>query len=488
MAFQEFKDQSVIKDGGNGQAPDLDYIFHPRSIAFAGISSNSFGPGAMLMGSVIASGFQGDVYAVHPRGGEVMGRTCYATLMDIPGPVDHVVVIIPARYTPQFVDDCVAKGVKTVAFFTAGFSETGEEEGKRLEREIIQKARSGGVRLIGPNCMGIYCPSSGLSINPGMPTESGPLGFICQSGGNTLHGVSQGAARGVYFSKAVSYGNACDINEVDLLNYFAEDPDTKIITAYIEGSKQGQSFSTALRNAAQSKPVIVLKGGRTEAGAATAASHTGSLACSLRVWSALLRQSGVIEVNTLEEMIDATLPFLCENPPKGPHAGVIGIGGGASVIAADECIQGGLSVPRFPKERREMLKECNTDAGNIFNNPIDTQSFMIGVDEFYKTVRIVADWEGIDFLLLQVAFEEVMVETGMTSMFIQTMIDAAKASEKPTVVALHSATSAKGWQAIHEGKQKCMDAGIPIFYSVKSASNAVSRYLRYQAHRNNGAY
>ena len=485
MAFMDGQDNGGDRDGSKGRAMALEGIFRPRSVAFAGVSGDSFNSGSMLMGAVVDSGFKGEVYPVHPRGGDVMGYKCYTNIKEIPGPVDHVVVCIPARYTRQLVEDCVAKGVKSIAFFTAGFSETGAEDGKKLEAELVSIAREGGVRLIGPNCMGIYCPSSGLAIQMGMPKESGPVGYVCQSGGNTVHGVAEANSRGVCFSKAVSYGNACDVNETDLFEYFTHDPETEIIAAYVEGIRQGERFVKALREATQAKPVIILKGGRTDAGAATAASHTGSLACSSSVWKGLIEQTGAIQVESLEEMTDCILPFLYMKPPKGLNTAIIGIGGGASVIAADDCYSAGLKVPSLPAEMREELKELTTEAGNIFNNPIDTQSFMVGVEEFSKTVRIVADWDGIDLLIVHIAHESLMMEMGMTRTFVNVAIDTLKKIGKPTAVALYGASSPKGWATIFEEQQQCMDAGFPVFYSVKTAANAISKYLRYHQSRNN---
>ncbi len=204
-------------------------------------------------------GLKGHVYPVHPKESEVGGLKCYPSVKDIPGPVDYVFGVIPARFTPQFMEDCVVKVVKVVSFFTAGFSESGEAKGKKLEAEIVQIARRGGIRVIGPNCVGIYCPSAGLSFCADFSRKSGSLSLLCQSGGNTCYLVRAFTTRGVYINKAVSYGNACDINETDLLEYFTHDPETRIITAYIEGVKDGKRFLRVLREAAQAKPVIILK-------------------------------------------------------------------------------------------------------------------------------------------------------------------------------------------------------------------------------------
>ena len=192
--------------------------------------------------------------------------------------------------------DCVDKGVKAVSFWTTGFSEVGGE-GTSLEANMVEIARKGGIRILCPNCVGIhYCPKAKISCFEDFPKESGAVGFFCQSGGNCIQLVNIASNRGARFSKVVGYGNACDLNESDFLDYFAQDPDTKIITGYIEEIKDGKHFIAALAKATKAKPVILVKAGHTEAGARGAASHTGSLAGSEAAWNAIFKQLGVIRV------------------------------------------------------------------------------------------------------------------------------------------------------------------------------------------------
>ena len=443
--------------------------------------------GGMLLRALIDCGFKGNIYPLHLKDEELMGLKCYKNVKDIPGPVDYMVVSIPARFTPQLMEDCAAKGVKVATFFAAGFSETGEEEGKRLEAEIARIARRSGMRIIGPNCMGIYCPATGLSFISDLPQQSGPLGFLSQSGGNTMYGIRAAAARGAYFSKAVSYGNACDINESNLLEYFTYDTETKIIAAYIEGVKDGERFFKTLKEATRVKPVIILKGGHTETGAATAASHTGSLASSREVWEAVITQTGAIQVYSIDEMVDAILPFVYMSPPKGRNVGIVGLGGGASVLAADDCASAGLSVPRLPEEIKLKLKKINTEAGNIFNNPVDTQSLIIGVEQFSQTAKTVLNWEGVDILILHVDFELMGAPLAISGEFgreyIKLMIDISKGSSKPVAIVLHSAGLAETSQVILEGQKLCREAKIALFPSFRRAANAISKFIDYHSKR-----
>src|SRR4030043_219720 len=271
---------------------NLDFVFNPKSVAVTGISP-SRGYDAMAetyLRALVECKFKCPIYVINPKGGEFRGRKLYPSVKDIPDSLDYVICCIPAPAVPQLIRDCATKGVKTVQFFTSGFGENGTEEGRRLEAEVCELARQGGIRLIGPNCMGVYCPKVGLSFAPDYPTESGPVSFMCQSGGNAIYFTRYAAQRGVRFSKLISFGNAADINENELMEYLTADPETEIIAAYIEGFKDGRRFSQAVRRAAHEKPVIIMKGGRTGAGARAVASHTGAMAGSAKIWGGAWRR------------------------------------------------------------------------------------------------------------------------------------------------------------------------------------------------------
>lgn len=260
----------------------LDFLFHPNSIAVVGVSTDTtrLASGQVFLRALIDAGFKGKIYAVSRERGEIFGFKIHPGINNIPDRVDYVISAIPAQDTPQLIIDCADKGVKAIHMFTAGFSEIADEEGEQLQSQIATMARQRGIPIIGPNCMGLYCPKTGLAFHPDMPKESGPIGFISQSGGNAILAVREAGSRGVYFSKVISYGNACDLNESDFLEYLTHDPETRIIAAYIEGVKDGARFIEALKQATKVKPVIVYKGGITESGTRAVASHTGVIAGS----------------------------------------------------------------------------------------------------------------------------------------------------------------------------------------------------------------
>ena len=284
----------------------LEEILHPRSIAVVG-ASGSGGRGGGFVTPLQELGYQGKIYPVNPKYSEIMGMKAYPSVKDIPGPVDYVISSIPASQVLDMIDDCSQKGVKCVHLFTARFSETGRKDAAELEQEILRQARKGGIRLIGPNCMGVYYPAEGLSFFGGMPKESGSVGAACQSGQAVHEIVDLAAQRGVRFSKAISYGNALDFNECDYLDYFAQDPETEIVLMYVEGVRDGRRFFDTLSRTAATKPVIILKGGRGKSGTRVVASHTASLAGSMEIWETLVAQAGAIPVKNFDEMVDVAV-------------------------------------------------------------------------------------------------------------------------------------------------------------------------------------
>jgi len=495
--------------GSPDGSPPLDYIFHPRSIAIAGLSNNParwFIKDSFLT-PLVRGGYNGNIYLVHPDGGEVDGFPVHRNLKEIPGPVDHVVSCIPAGQTPGLVEECGHKGVKTVQFYTAGYAETGEPDRIDLQDRLLQIARQGGVRLIGPNCMGIYCPMEGVGFCADFPRETGPIGLVCQSGGNADYMIRYAAARGLRFSKAVSYGNACDINECDLLEYLADDPETGVIAAYIEGTRDGRRLARVLARAAAAKPLVVLKGGFTEGGGRATASHTGSLAGSEAVWDGLLRQVGAIRVYSVEEMVDVLVALVRMVPPQGLNACTVGNGGGASVMATDELEAAGLRMPPLPPNVREGIKELIDLAGSMLRNPIDAGPLLSAtggpmllaldgrpLDEFIwefatgasderwvRFNRILGDWTELDMAIFHFAFDIGPTHMNETIALVAggALLLAARLCSLPKAVVLHSLADDNGWQATEKIRQICVDMGFPLFLSMRGAAGAIRKLVDY---------
>jgi acyl-CoA synthetase (NDP forming) len=464
---------------------DLSGIFDPKSVAVVGVSSKGPGPqfgGADFVDALLSCGFKGNIYPINPKGGEVLGLKVYPSLRDISGPVDYVICCIAAPQVPQLVEDCAAKSVKGIQIYTGGFSESGTEEGKRLEQEIAALVSQNGIRVIGPNCVGIYCPRTGLAFLPDFPSDTGPVAIISQSGGNSFYIVREGAKRGIRFSKVISYGNACDVNESDLLEFLADDKDTKLIGAYVEGVKDGRRFVRVLEEAAKAKPVIVLKGGIGEAGARAVASHTGALVGSDEAWDGLLRQLGAIRAYSLEELIDMAVTFYYLPSVLGRKVSVVGGGGGSSVLSTDDCTNAGLIVPRFPVAIQDKLKGYmeKGSIGVILSNPVDLSDQGWGaLDDCIKTIL---GYEGIDLAILQfgagsIPRSDVLKAIGAS--FVDTLVEISRESTKPVVIVVHSLISDDSWWVATEVERRCGEVGIPFYHSLRNAARAISRFLDY---------
>jgi acyl-CoA synthetase (NDP forming) len=337
--------------------------------------------------------------------------------------------------------------------------------------------------------MGVYCPKSGLSFAPDYSTESGPVAFICQSGGNAIYFIRHAAQRGVRFSKVVSFGNAADIDENDLLEYLTTDTETKIIAGYIEGLKEGRRFGEVLRRAAAAKPVIMMKGGCTEAGARAAASHTGALAGSARIWDGLLRQAGVIPVFTLEELGDILVTLLYLPVPHGRRLGVIDVGGGAAVVATDAYVSAGLGLPQLPRKLSQQLRGYLSTgaAGLSVKNPVDLGGQYYNASAAYSVMKTLADYGGIDILVFNLhlginpPFASFPKEFAIA--ILDNAIRAHSETNKPMVVIIDQLTTVESCETVAACQQRCQEAGIPVYYSGHSTAKALDRFVSYHENR-----
>jgi acyl-CoA synthetase (NDP forming) len=381
----------------------LEHVFHPTNVAVIGASDHDGFSQALM-----TTKMKENLFLVNPRYSELHGRTCYASIENIRIPIDYVIIAVPAMHVPAVLSECIRKGVKTAHVFTAGFSETGLEKRKLLEDEVKALAR-GRIRLIGPNCMGIHCPRSGLAFIPDASTREGPVGVISQSGTFAEQFISVGQLRNIEFSKIVSYGNAVDLDCPEFLQYLAHDPRTEVIALYMEGTRNGGRLKTAMSEAARLKPVVALKGGVTAHGQRAASSHTGSLAGSPQVWSSLFRQTGVIQVETFDELLDSALALSCARLPRGKGTAIITNSGGFSVLETDLCAKAGLEVPPFTEETTAQLRKIIPLAGTSTGNPLDAWPIYYNLPgqpgTLADAIRILSHDRNIDSIILH--FDEV---------------------------------------------------------------------------------
>jgi len=349
----------------------IELMFNPETVAVVGASNDLTKWGAGIFSRVLSSPSIKRLYPVNKHQSVVQGVKAYPSLRDLPESVDFVAIVIPYPDVPQVVQDCVAIGVKTALIITAGLGETGEE-GARLEREIVNTARQAGIRLVGPNCMGHFNGINGFStLRMTLQIEKGNIGVISQSGGFAMNILQSGREMGVGFSKFVSVGNEADLHFEDFLAYMAHDEDTKIITGYIEGLRKGREFFRLAKETTKKKPIVVVKVGRTEAGAKAAKSHTSAIAGADIIYDAAFKQAGVLRVDSVEALFDVTSALLRQPLPKGNRVGIITSGGGFGCVSSDACERLGLKIAPLSPETIEKLNKILPDRWP-HANPVDT--------------------------------------------------------------------------------------------------------------------
>lgn len=347
----------------------LDYLFDPRSVAVIG-ASNVFGKwGFNILGRVLSSKGDRQIYAVNNKDPEVLGLKAHKTLVDVPGPVDLVVITVPFQSLHEAMQDCVQKGVKIAIVISSGLAETGDE-GARIEREVVEIARQGGVRIVGPNCLGNFDSFANFYTVPFLPkVRKGNVALISQSGNSSQSIFNHGLEMGLGFSKFVSSGNEADLRFEDYLEYLAQDDKTDIILGYVEGLREGRRFLKLAKQIVRKKPII-MKAGRSDVGAKAVRSHSAALAGSDEVLNAAFKQCGVIRVEELTELTDVASALLGQPLPRGRKVGVLAMGGGMAVMASDALRKDGLELPPLSPSTMETLNSILSQRWS-HGNPVD---------------------------------------------------------------------------------------------------------------------
>ena len=467
----------------------LETAFHPKVVAMVGVSSNAkrgapWGPGgSSFISSYEQLGFQGRIYPVNPKATEILGLKAYPNVSSIPEAVDLVIVSVPAQALPGVLEDCITANARNIHVFTAGFEETGEEEGKELGRKVREIALRGGLRIIGPNCMGLYVPEAGIGSFERLPKESGAVSFVSQSGGHCNWFSHYGANYGIGFSKVISFGNAYVLDSTEYLEYLAVDPETRIICMYLEGIKDGVKLMRQVRTINRVKPVILWKAGLTESGSRAVASHTASLAGQEAIWRAFFAQTGAVPVFSLEEMAEITMTFLHVKPPKGKRVAVLGLGGGSSVASADVCSRQGLEVPTLTQETQTELKKFISLAGASVKNPLDTGLIFRDVSLMEREIELVAADRSIDMLIVSPHLDMARkAGADQVDQLINYLCDFSRDNSygKPTVTVFHSFAN-DPWEAELRARLQVElpQKGVAVYHSLAGASRALARFYEY---------
>jgi acyl-CoA synthetase (NDP forming) len=373
-------------------------LFNPSSIALLGASRDPGKWGFAVLNNLINGGFEGKGYPVNPKEDEILGLRSYPSVADVPEIPDLAVIVVPPRSVLEVVKECVNKGVKAGIVITAGFAELGER-GAKLEREVLDAARAGGMMLVGPNCNGIMNPFEKLYIQfPPYFVPPGPIAIVAQSGNVVDALARQIMLRGLGCSICISSGNEADLHIEDYLEYLTGDSRTRVILGYTEGFKDGKRFFEVAREVSREKPIVMIKPGTTSAGAKASLSHTASFAGSDAVFGAVCKQSGIVRVNNLEDLLNLGIAFLRQPLPKGRRVGIVTGGGGAGVLTADACAELGLDVVALPEE---TIKELDSfmPAWWSRNNPVDLVAGS-SPDTSFRAVETVLRCRSVDGVIM----------------------------------------------------------------------------------------
>lgn len=389
-------------------------LFHPGSIAFIGASSVFGKWGQSLPANLLAHGYKGDVYLINAKGGRQWGRPVYKSISEVPGPVDLAVITIPAALVRGLIPDLKQKGVKSVLLISSGFAETGEE-GKQLEKQLLQEARDAGIVFLGPNTMGIQNPHAGIILTGvHVGPKPGSTALISQSGNMGVQLLSFAYSQGLGIRAFGGSGNEAMVAIEDFMEAFEVDELTKTVLLYLESVKDGKRFFQSARRVGRKKPVIVLKGGRTEAGDRAAASHTGAMAANFRLFEALCRQAGVVSVHQPADMLDVSMAFSSLPMPRGRRVAIMTLGGGWGVVTSDLCSEQNLRVEPLSEEMIAVLDGMLPSYWSR-TNPVD----LVGENDLelpMKAIAALAAWDGCDAIIhLGISGREYLLETLLDS-------------------------------------------------------------------------
>ena len=445
----------------------LDAIFKPQSVAVIGATDRPGSVGRTIMRNLISNPFGGTVFPVNSRRPNVLGIKAYPSVSEAPERVDLAVIVAPAPSVPEIIRECAAAGVPGAIVISAGFKETGPE-GAALEAQVLEEARRGRMRILGPNCLGVMSPHTGLNATfAGSMARPGNVGFLSQSGALLTAILDRSFKENVGFSAFVSVGSMMDVGWGDLIYYLGDDPQTESIVVYMESIGDARSFLSAAREVSLTKPIIVIKAGRTEAAGKAAASHTGSLTGSDEVLDAAFRRSGVLRVEEISDLFDMAEVFSKQPRPKGPRLSIITNAGGPGVLATDALITGNGELAPISSETMDELNGF-LPAPWSHNNPIDVLGDA-DPDRYAKTLETAADDPESDGLLVVLTPQDMTDPTATA----QALAPYATASKKPVLA------SWMGGAEVAAGTSILNGAGIPTFDYPDAAARAFNNMWRY---------
>jgi acetyltransferase len=461
----------------------LDAIFSPSSVAVVGASTTPGKVGHDIFVNILRGGYSGTLYPVNPGARSISSVRAYPSITEIPDNIDLGIIILPPPIAIKAIEEAVEKGVKGIVIVSAGFREVGEE-GRDIEDRIVAMCREAGIRVVGPNCLGVINPQAAVRLNASFATrmpKAGNVSFISQSGALCTAVLDFAANRNFGFSKFISIGNKADVDELDLLRYFHQDADTEVIMLYLEELRRGPEFIEEVKEITagdfRPTPILVIKSGRTSAGASAAASHTGALAGTEGVYDAIFKQSGIIRVDSIDELFDFATAFAYKNEsslgklrrkvPDGNRVAIVTNAGGPGIVATDMTVSSGLRLARFLEETIEALDSHLPATANL-NNPVD----IIGdapTDRYENALAAVIRDEGVDGALV------ILTPQSMTDVLgtAEAIGRIARRSVKPIMCCF------MGIIDVSKGVKYLQEQGIPVFKFPENTAKAFGALYRY---------
>jgi acetyltransferase len=481
MTTPEITSQSQPSTGGNSAGPSADpeqlisslhRLLNPRSVAIIGVSRNPDSFSYQFLEITQRCGYVGDLHLVNPKADSILGLKCHASVGAIPGEVDAAVIMTARKYVGEAMEDCIRKGVKGIVVFSAGFAEQGDE-GRREQDVLVARARAAGVRIIGPNTLGYFSAPVSLDLIMTGFIRPGTTALVTQSGNLTQSLTFPGAQRGLGFRYVVGLGNQAEVEVHDLIRYWRSDPDTTAIAVHIEGLRNGRKFLEEVRATVPIKPVVVVKTGRTDAGARAASSHTASIAGDDRIYQAALRQCGAIVVEEFSRLTSVLLAFQQGKRARGRRVCIISEGGGDCALASDECVRQGLEIPPFSHALQEKLRGF-LPSNAVVTNPID----LAGWEGFVEAAAAVLEDDAVDGVILVGGFagnfninpRDRAKEQG----HVERMCDLISRSSKPALVYTYSGYKPSSFT------ETLIARGVPLFLDHHDAIRAMAVLARYE--------
>ncbi len=451
----------------------LESFFNPKSVAIVGASSQKGKVGYEILKNMIDAGYEGKIFPINPKSETIEGLRCYADLAAVGQTPDLVIIIVPAKIVPAIMQQCVQVGVKSVVIITAGFKEVGKE-GRDLEQQVVQIARQAGIRIIGPNCLGLIVPVNKLNASFGgnLPA-AGAIGYLSQSGALLTAILDMANANDIGFSKLVSIGNKADVDELDVIEALANDEDTKVIAGYLESITNGNQFVRDAEQISHDKPILLIKAGATAAGAKAASSHTGSLAGAEAAYESAFERAGIIRCNSIGQQFDYAQAFANQPLPAGPSVAVITNAGGPGIMAADAIEQQGLTFAKLTDKTIERLSSGLPAAANLYN-PVDVLGDALA-DRYEFALDAVLDDPKVDIVLVLLT-PQAMTEPAATAEAIVKIT--RRKPQKPVLACF------LGAEKIEKGVRILRQSGIPQIDATERAVETIrvmADYVRWRA-------